>query len=165
MTYLHSLSEQSASFVIFKYFTLIEFVILQQFPDDCFARSINLWKLNSWFSLTWWCTKQWQNAAQVLHNNRIKFFVVPYTKMAAVTSRKNREYCIPFFYFWRISQWALFTSLSKVISRLPFLRLVIGLKISCQFFNQWETKSKPLYTRLVILGETCFSTLSFQFHG
>ena len=31
----------------------------------------------SLFSLTWsepcWCTKQWQNVTQILHNNRIKF--------------------------------------------------------------------------------------------
>ena len=46
-----------------------------------------------------WCTKQWQNVAQVLHNSRIKFqktsfAVVLYTNMAAVTSRENREYCL-----------------------------------------------------------------------
>ena len=40
-----------------------------------------------------WCTKQWENAAQVLHNNRNNFFaIVLYTNMAAVTSRANREY-------------------------------------------------------------------------
>ena len=44
-----------------------------------------------------WCTKQWQNVAQVLHNNRIKvpkdffFYIVLYTNMADVTSRENRE--------------------------------------------------------------------------
>ena len=40
-----------------------------------------------------WCTKPWQNAAQVLHNNTINFFaIVLYTNMAAVTPRENREY-------------------------------------------------------------------------
>ena len=44
-----------------------------------------------------WCTKQWQNVAQVLRNNKIKsqktfFAIVLYTNMAAVTSRENREY-------------------------------------------------------------------------
>ena len=43
-----------------------------------------------------WCTKQWQNVAQVLHNNRIKFpkdfsAIVLYTNMAAVTSAANQE--------------------------------------------------------------------------
>ena len=34
--------------------------------------------------------------------------------------------------------------LSKVISGLWFLCLVIGLKISCQFSNQWKTKLKTV---------------------
>ena len=43
-----------------------------------------------------WCTKQWENVAHVLHNNRIKFpkdflAIVLYTNMAAVTSHENRE--------------------------------------------------------------------------
>ena len=33
--------------------------------------------------------------------------------------------------------------MSKVISRLRLLRLVIGSKISPQFFNQWEARPKP----------------------
>ena len=46
---------------------------------------------------TCWCTKQWQNVAQVLHNNRTKFpkdffHHVLYTNMAAVTSDANQEY-------------------------------------------------------------------------
>ena len=39
---------------------------------------------------------------------------------------------------------AVFKWLSKVITWLRFLRLVIGLKDSRQFFNQWEAKSKPI---------------------
>ena len=44
---------------------------------------------------------------------------------------------------------AVFKWLSKVITWLRLLRLVIGLKDSRQFFNQWETKPKPIapYTR------------------
>ena len=44
---------------------------------------------------------------------------------------------------------AVFQWLSKVITWLRLLRLVIGLKDSCQFFNQWEAKPKPItpYTR------------------
>ena len=38
-----------------------------------------------------------------------------------------------------VSKW-----LSKVITWLRFLRLVIGLKDSRQFFNQWEAKPKPI---------------------
>ena len=43
-----------------------------------------------------WCTKQWENVAQVLHNNIIKFpkdffTIVLYTNMAAVMSHENRE--------------------------------------------------------------------------
>ena len=38
---------------------------------------------------------------------------------------------------------AVFKWLSKVITWLRLLRLVIGLKDSCQFFNQWEAKPKP----------------------
>ena len=33
---------------------------------------------------------------------------------------------------------------SKVITWLRLLRLVIGLKDSRQFFNQWESKPKPI---------------------
>ena len=38
---------------------------------------------------------------------------------------------------------AVFKWLSKVITWLRLLCLVIGLKDSCQFFNQWESKPKP----------------------
>ena len=41
--------------------------------------------------------------------------------------------------FRAVSNW-----LSKVITWLRFLRLVIGLKDSRQFFNQWEAKPKPI---------------------
>ena len=39
--------------------------------------------------------------------------------------------------------WAVFKWLSKVITWLRLLCLVIGLKDSRQFFNQWESKPKP----------------------
>ena len=39
---------------------------------------------------------------------------------------------------------AVFEWLSKVITWLRLLRLVIGLKGSRQFFNQWEAKPKPI---------------------
>ena len=39
---------------------------------------------------------------------------------------------------------AVFKWLSKVITWLRLLRLVIGLKVSRQFLNQWETKPKPI---------------------
>ena len=39
---------------------------------------------------------------------------------------------------------AVFKWLSKVITRLRLLRLVIGLKDSRQFFSQWEAKLKPI---------------------
>ena len=39
---------------------------------------------------------------------------------------------------------AVFKWLSKVITWLRLLRLVIGLKASRQFFNQWESKPKPI---------------------
>ena len=39
---------------------------------------------------------------------------------------------------------AVFKWLSKVIKWLRWLRLVIGLKESRQFFNQWEAKPKPI---------------------
>ena len=38
---------------------------------------------------------------------------------------------------------AVFKWLSKVITWLRLLRLVIGFKDSHQFFNQWESKPKP----------------------
>ena len=38
-----------------------------------------------------------------------------------------------------VSKW-----LSKVITWLRLLRLVIGLKESRQYFNQWEAKPKPI---------------------
>jgi len=39
---------------------------------------------------------------------------------------------------------AVFKWLSKVITWLRLLRLVIGVKDSRQFFNQWEAKAKPI---------------------
>ena len=39
---------------------------------------------------------------------------------------------------------AVFKWLSKVITWLRLLRLVIGLKDSRQFFNQWESNPKPI---------------------
>ena len=39
---------------------------------------------------------------------------------------------------------AIFKWLSKVITWLRLLRLVIGLKDSRQIFNQWESKQKPI---------------------
>ena len=39
---------------------------------------------------------------------------------------------------------AVFKWLSKVIAWLRFLRSLIGLKDSCQFFNEWESKPKPI---------------------
>jgi len=42
-----------------------------------------------------WCRKEWQNVAQVLHNNRIKFplffAIIRYTNMAAVTSHETES--------------------------------------------------------------------------
>ena len=42
---------------------------------------------------------------------------------------------------------AVFKWLSKIITWLRLLRLVIGLKESHQFFNQWESKPKPIAPR------------------
>ena len=42
---------------------------------------------------------------------------------------------------------AVFKWLSRVITWLRLLRLVIGLKDSRQFFNQWESKPKPIAPR------------------
>ena len=39
---------------------------------------------------------------------------------------------------------AVFKWLSKLITWLRLLRLVVGLKDSRQFFNQWESKPKPI---------------------
>ena len=39
---------------------------------------------------------------------------------------------------------AVFKWLSKIITWLRLLRLVIGLKESRRFFNQWEAKPKPM---------------------
>ena len=39
---------------------------------------------------------------------------------------------------------AVYKWLSKVLTRLRLLRLVIGLKDLRQFFNQWEAKPKPI---------------------
>ena len=39
---------------------------------------------------------------------------------------------------------AVFKWLSKVITWLRLLCLVIGWKDSCQFFSQWEAKPKPI---------------------
>ena len=42
------------------------------------------------------------------------------------------------------SDRAVFKWLSKLITSLRLLRLVIGLKDSRQFFNQWDAKPKPI---------------------
>ena len=39
---------------------------------------------------------------------------------------------------------AVFKWMSELITCLRLLRLVIGLQVSRQFFNQWEAKPKPL---------------------
>ena len=44
---------------------------------------------------------------------------------------------------------AVFKWLSKVITWLRLLRLVIGLKDSRQFFNQWDAKPKPIHVRVI----------------
>ena len=43
-----------------------------------------------------------------------------------------------------VANRAVFKWLSKVITWLRLLRLVIGLKDSRQFFSQWEAKPKPI---------------------
>ena len=43
-----------------------------------------------------------------------------------------------------VNNRAVFKWLSKVITWLRLLRLVIGLKDSRQFFNQWDAKPKPI---------------------
>ena len=45
---------------------------------------------------------------------------------------------------FRLFNRAVFKWLSKVITWLRLLRLVIGLKDSRQFFNQWEAKPNPI---------------------
>ena len=45
---------------------------------------------------------------------------------------------------WLVGVRAVFKWLSKVITWLRLLRLVMGLKESRQFFNQWEAKPKPV---------------------
>ena len=44
----------------------------------------------------------------------------------------------------QVKDRAVFKWLSKVITWLRLLRLVVGLKDSRQFFNQWESKPKPI---------------------
>ena len=48
------------------------------------------------------------------------------------------------FFFRVLFLRAVFKWLSKVITWLRLLRLMIGLKDSRQFFNQWEAKPKPI---------------------
>ena len=52
-------------------------------------------------------------------------------------------YCF-YYHTDNYSNSAVFKWLSKVITWLRLLRLVIGLKGSRQFFNQWEAKPKPI---------------------
>ena len=75
-------------------------VFLLPIPQESFCQPCEL----SWQFLVFtrvirrpcWYTKEWQNVAQVLHNNRIKFLkdffaIVLHNNMAAVTSSENRE--------------------------------------------------------------------------
>ena len=43
-----------------------------------------------------------------------------------------------------LSHRSVFKWLSKIITRLRLLRLVIDLKVSRQSFNKWEAKPKPI---------------------
>ena len=54
--------------------------------------------------------------------------------------------CNGFYWTWemRLPSRAVFKWLSKVITWFRLLRLVIGLKDTRQFFNQWESKQKPI---------------------
>ena len=71
------------------------------------------------FSLTrWeacWCTKQWQNSSQVLHNDRIKFqmnffAIVLNTNVATVTSCENQELVYNYAYFMTLIPQAFYLS-------------------------------------------------------
>ena len=55
--------------------------------------------------------------------------------------QRNR---VPFHVDPRSGVRAVLKWLSKIITWLRLLRLVIGLKDSGQFFNQWEAKPKPI---------------------
>ena len=50
-------------------------------------------------------------------------------------------------YHLRLFFSAVFKWLSKVLTCLRLLRLMIGLKDSRKFFNQWEAKPKPIAPR------------------
>ena len=52
------------------------------------------------------------------------------------------SFCLPMLSSWKGDVRAVLKWRSKVITRLPLLRLATGLKISCQFFNQWKAKPK-----------------------
>ena len=52
------------------------------------------------------------------------------------------SFCLPTLSSWKGDVRAVLKWRSKVITRLPLLRLATGLKISCQFFNQWKAKPK-----------------------
>ena len=58
--------------------------------------------------------------------------------------RASRDW---FWFSFSLVDGAAFKWPSKVITWLQLLRLVIGLKISRQFINQWEGKPKPIATR------------------
>ena len=65
-------------------------------------------------------------------------------KLELVAIMMCMNFVLRAFYLW----------LSKVITRVRMLRLEIGLKISCQFFNQWEKQNQNC-SHLVLAIVSC----------
>ena len=102
-----------------------------------------------------------------------KFFNVPSTFQTPIRSWNARTFLTEFLWTpWcsvgkqiTIAIRAVFKWLSKVITWLRLLRLVIGLKDSRQFFSLWKAKPKPIApctrdfsratTELQVIGRNC----------
>ena len=74
----------------------------------------------------------------------VKRLASVFQPMRSKTKTNRTMYAWFFPRYERVTGTAVFKWLSKVITWLRFLRLVIGLKDSRQFINQWEAKSKPI---------------------
>jgi len=98
--------------------------------------------------------RQGKQSLRCIH--RKKFYVHWITFCKQLSKRRWHNYivkcsvifrclfCWLFFYDYCCVVRAVFKWLSKVITWLRLLRLMIGLKDSRQFFSQWEAKPKPI---------------------
>ena len=78
-------------------------------------------------------------AFKLKENKMIRILCTEIRSLPSCTKLRQKDKTTGWNKYLLVSKWQ-----SKVITRLRLIRLVIGLKTSPQFFNQWEAKPKPI---------------------